>query len=164
MKATHFPGIPQPMTEHHDVRGLTNIGCLSRSSLYLSSLWTRQDFLRAVLHSEAHSPSFSHIFHGCQPYFMVWRLSLSVLLPFLLSFIGNMPNKSLIHLPLSRHLLSKETTCQKSLKLHTNKLSRIPWEKRLCIVMGENTTWGSPSESSCDSPVVGSPLFLLHLS
>lgn len=42
---------------------------------------------------------------------------------------------SCISTSLSWHLLPKETICQKSLKLHTNKLSHIPWEKRLCTCM-----------------------------
>lgn len=118
VKATYFPGIPLPVTKHHDDRGLTNIGCLSRSSLYLSSLWAGQDSQSSFSFFFSYLSWLSAVLHGLKAF--------SACSSFFLSFIGSMPNKSLKHLPLSWHLLTKEATCQKSLKLHIKKLSRIP--------------------------------------
>lgn len=144
------PRHPQPVTEHHDGTGLTNFWCLCRWPLYQCSLWAGRDCLRAILHSGVLPPSFPLTFHRCQPYFSVWGLSVTTLHPFrVISFIGNVPSKSLTRLHLSCHLLPKESTCHKSVKLHTDNFSPTPCA---CILRVQNTTWGSTPGSQCDSP------------
>lgn len=102
--------------------------CLCRQPSHQGSLWTSQDSLRSTLQCEAPTPSFHLTCPRCQSYFMIWRISLPTLPPFLSSFTGINP---LPCLPLTWYLLPKELPWHKSLKLPTNKFSHPP--------MGEGT-------------------------
>lgn len=90
--------------------------------------------LRSTLQCEAPTPSFHLTCPRCQSYFMIWRISLPTLPPFLSSFTGinpSMPTSNLVSASQGTSLAQITKTAHKQVLTHTHGRGTHPWLRTL---------------------------------